>query len=110
MQTIWFSPIVAAAVYLVVVLGLHWLGGVLSEKGDTSPDKHLPYTGGEWPIRAPESVGYQAFFRLALLFAILHVAVLVYSTLPSGESARRWAIVYIIGIGISAFVLTGREE
>ncbi len=114
MDSLWFSPLFVTAIYFVLVLGLYWFGGVIGAKGDASEDaltdKHLPYTGGELPTRPPETIGYQAFFRLALLFAILHVAVLVLSTVPSTGSAQRLALIYLGGIAISVFVLTAKEE
>ena len=49
---------------------------------------------------------YHAFFQLALMFGILHLAALVISTLPAEAIPHRAATAYLIGTGISVFVLT----
>jgi NADH:ubiquinone oxidoreductase subunit 3 (subunit A) len=110
MNTLWYSPPVAVVAYTLVVVALYGLGDVLSEKGAASVDKHLPYTGGELPTRSRDAYRYHAFFRLALLFVILHVAALVVSTLPTGGGFHRAALIYLAGVAVSVVVLMGREE
>ncbi len=110
MDNFWSSPPTALLVFLALAYGLYRLGGALAAKGEHSVNKHLPYTGGEDPLPAPNILTYHAFFRLALLFGILHVAALVLSTLPRYIPSHRLALVYLVGVGISVFVLTGEEE
>lgn len=110
MENFWTSPPVALIVFLALAYGLYRLGGALAAQGKHSVNKHLPYTGGEDPLPVPSALTYHAFFRLALLFGILHVAALVLSTLPRFISSHRLALVYLVGVGISVFVLTGEEE
>ncbi len=110
MENFWSSPPVALLVFLALAYGLYRLGGALAAQGEHSVNKHLPYTGGEDPLPAPSILTYHAFFRLALLFGILHVAALVLSTLPRYISSHRLALIYLVGVGISVFVLTGEEE
>lgn len=111
MNDLWYSPPVAVVVYALIVCALYGVGQVLSEKDTSgSSDKHLSYTGGELPTRAPDALGYHAFFRLALLFGILHVAALVVSTLPTSGPPHRTGMIYLVGVAVSVFVLTGREE
>lgn len=110
MNNFWSSPPVALLVFLALAYGLYRLGGALAAKGEPSPNKNLPYTGGEAPLPAPSMLTYHAFFRLALLFGILHVAALVLSTLPRDIPSHRLALVYLAGVGISVSVLTGEEE
>jgi hypothetical protein len=43
------------------------------------------------------------------MFGILHLAALVLSTLPQTTSSYRLATVYLVGIGISVFVLAKGE-
>jgi len=43
------------------------------------------------------------------MFAILHLATLVVSTLPPGGASHRIAVAYLVGIAISVFVLTKGE-
>jgi hypothetical protein len=54
-------------------------------------------------------MAYHAFFRLALMFGILHLATLVISTLPPRGASHLIATAFLFGIGISVFVLTEGE-
>lgn len=107
MNDLWLSPPVALAVFLGLAYGLYRLGEGLAAQGEPHPDKHRPYTGGEVLLPPTRRMHYHAFFRLALMFAILHVAVLVLSTLPPGDSPRYLAAFYLVGSGVSVLVLTG---
>ncbi len=111
MDKILLSPPVAFIFFLLLAYGINELGRSIAATGEHHEDKHLAYTGGE---RVPPPTGgrlsYHAFFRLALLFGILHVATLVLSTLPLGVRPRRTALAYTIAIAISVFVLIGEEE
>jgi hypothetical protein len=110
MDNLWYSPPVAVIIFTLLVLGIYEVGRWCSEVGEDAPGKHLPYTGGELPVRSPDAFGYHAFFRLALLFGILHVAALVISTLPSSWQLHRTGLVYLAGVAVSVFVLTGQED
>lgn len=109
---LWLSPPVAFIVFLALAYGLYRLGGGVAARAeeDLSGDKYLPYTGGERPLPLPGVLAYHAFFRLSLLFGILHVATLVLSTLPHDIRSHRTALLYVAGTAISVFVLTGKEE
>lgn len=100
------SPPVAVVVFLGLGYVLYRLGGRVSAAGDESVEKRLPYTGGEELPPPERQLSYHAFFRLALMFGILHVAALVVSTLPGGIPTRRIALFYLVGIGVSVYVLT----
>jgi NADH:ubiquinone oxidoreductase subunit 3 (subunit A) len=104
------SPPFAFAVFLALGAAIYRLGGIINASGPSTKEKHQPYTGGEAPLPPPRDLGYHAFFRLALLFGILHVATLVLSTLPRRGFSYRAALAYLAGIAISVFVLTGKEE
>lgn len=97
--------------FLLLTYGIYRIGGQIAAPGEDHEDKHLAYTGGEMvPPPTTSHLSYHAFFRLALLFAILHVATLVLSTLPGGIGSRRMASVYAVGIAISVLVLAKEEE
>jgi NADH:ubiquinone oxidoreductase subunit 3 (subunit A) len=106
MENILLSPPVALCAFLALAYGLYRLGGRLGATGEEHPGKRQPYACGE-DLPPPEGrLAYHAFFRLALMFGILHLAALVLSTLPPEVASHRVALAYLVGIGISVFVLT----
>lgn len=103
------SPPFVMVAFLLLALGLYRLGGWVAARGADEPGKRQPYACGE-ELEPPTSrPTYHAFFRLALMFGILHLATLVLSTLPPGTSSYRLATAYLVGIGITVLVLTGEE-
>lgn len=110
MDDFWSSPPVILVIFLAIAYGLYQLGGMLAPKGEDSDNKRLPYTGGERSHPLPEMLMYHAYFQLALFFCFLHVATLVLSTVPRHGPSRRIALIYLVGVGVSVFVMTGEEE
>jgi len=104
------SPPVATCIFLALVYGLYRLGGTLAAKGEEHPGKHQPYACGEDLLPPEAQLSYHAFFQLALMFSLLHLATLVIATLPSGSVPHRVALVYLAGVGVSVLVLTKGEE
>ena len=96
-------------VFAALTYGLYRLGGIIGARGEESPGKHQPYACGEELTPSRAQLTYHAFFKLALMFGILHLAALVLSTLPIETAPHRTAVVYLVGIGISVFVLTEGE-
>ena len=109
MKELLTSPPAVIGVFLAIACGLYWAGGRLAARGDPSPGKHQPYACGEELTPSRAQLAYHAFFRLALMFGILHLTTLVLSTLPRETVSHRLATVYLVGIGISVFVLTKGE-
>ena len=109
MENIFLSPPVAMSVFLALAYGLYRLSGVLSAPGQEHHGKHQPYACGEDLLPPKVQLSYRAFYWLALMFGILHLATLVVSTLPLGVMSHRIAMAYLVGIGISVFVLTKGE-
>ena len=109
MQNILYSPLFALVVFLAVAYGFYRLGGKLAARGEDNPGKHQPYACGEDLGLSQAQLTYHAFFKLALMFGILHLASLVIATLPANATSRRLATLYLIGIGISVLVLTEGE-
>ncbi len=109
-EEILLSPPAAFVLFFLLAYGIHHVGGQIAASGEHHEDKHLAYTGGE-SVSPPTSgrFSYHAFFRLALLFAILHVATLVITTLPGGAGSRRVASLYAVGIAISVLILAKEE-
>jgi NADH:ubiquinone oxidoreductase subunit 3 (subunit A) len=108
-EQILLSPPVAVCIFLALACGLYWLGGMLSASGEEHPGKHQPYACGEDILPPQAQLTYHAFFRLALMFGVLHLATLVVSTLPPGGASHRIAVAYLAGIAVSVFVLTQGE-
>lgn len=100
------SPPVACCLFFALAYGLYRLGGALAAKGTEHPGKHEPYACGE-DLLPPEAIlDYHAFFQLALMYSLLHLATLVASTLPPDGRSHRTALAYLVGIAISVLVLT----
>lgn len=108
-EDVLLSPPVALCVFLALAYGLYRLGGALAASGEEHPGKHQPYACGEDLLPPQAQLAYHAFFRLALMFGVLHLATLVVSTLPPGGASHRLATAYLVGIAISVFVLTKGE-
>jgi NADH:ubiquinone oxidoreductase subunit 3 (subunit A) len=109
MEKILVSPPIALCAFLALAYGLYRLGGKLAAPGEDHPGKRQPYACGEDLLPSRAQLTYHAFFRLALMFGVLHLATLVLSTLPLEVVSRRMAAAYLMGIGISVFVLTKGE-
>ncbi|MBC7248969.1 MAG: hypothetical protein H5T62_01665 [Anaerolineae bacterium] len=105
-KAVMLSPPVALCFFLALAYGLYRLGGMLAPPGEEHPGKHQPYACGEELLPPQAQLAYHAFFWLALMFSVLHLATLVISTLPPGGEAHRAAMAYLVGIAISVFVLT----
>ncbi len=104
-ERILLSPPAALCLFLSLAYTIYRLSEKIAAPGHEHPGKCLPYACGEDLLPPEVQLAYHAFFRLALLFGILHMAALVISTLPSDIASRRDAISYLVGIGVSVFVL-----
>lgn len=104
------SPPVASLLFMAVVGGLYWLAGRHAARSKDTPGKRLPYACGE-DLLVPGSVklSYQGYFRLALVFVVIHVATLVLATLPRSPSVRWLATAYLLGVTLCIDVLAGRK-
>jgi NADH:ubiquinone oxidoreductase subunit 3 (subunit A) len=109
MQSVFLSPPFALTVFMALAYGLYRLGGKIAARGKNDPGKHQPYACGEDLGLSQVKLTYHAFFKLALMFGILHLASLVIATLPASGTSRRLATLYLVGIGISVLVLTEGE-
>jgi NADH:ubiquinone oxidoreductase subunit 3 (subunit A) len=104
-KVILLNPVTAMAVFIALALGILYWGRRIGAKEKKEPSKYLPYTGGE-SLKAPQgSMRYDAFFRLALMFVVLHVAGLVISTMPFSSGFHWVALFFLFGIFVSVMVL-----
>lgn len=109
MRVLLSPPVAFLFFFFVLAVFYRWVQGHASE-GPDHPDKHLPYSGGQKIPPVEVRLSYARFFRIALLFGIAHVAVLVLATLPL-ENGRSWlGLVYLLGISISALALGRRKD
>jgi NADH:ubiquinone oxidoreductase subunit 3 (subunit A) len=106
MRNLMLSPPVAFALFCALAYGLYRLGGVLAARSEETPGKRQPYACGEDILPPEAQLSYHAFFKLALMFGILHLATLIIATLPAGGFSRRFATLYLVGVGIAVYVLT----
>jgi len=99
------SPPVAFIIFFLILFFVYSFLQKHAAKGLDHPDKHLPYSGGQRLPPTEVRLSYETFFRLGLLFGIVHVAVLVLATLPLKWSSHGIGLLYLLGISISALVL-----
>ena len=112
MNTIWFSPPILFVAFLLLGGLLLLLSRRIAAQGDDNPSKHMHYSCGE-DLDVPHfELDYHAFFRLALLFGILHIVALTISTIYSnGKPATKfYAVLYVVGAAVSMFILLERDE
>ena len=105
-QSLWFNPVIMFGLFLGLAYALYAWSGRIAASSEESPGKHEPYASGEDLPLPKTQQAYHAFFWLALLFGILHLATLVVSTLPPGGAAKRTALAYLLALAVSVFVLT----
>ena len=105
-----YSPPVFFLIFLLLAILLYTVLMRFTEEGQPHTSKHQPYTGGQ-DFPTPEvELSYQAFFRIGMLFAILHVTTLVLSLLPLEWDQQRASLLYLLGILVSAIILVQPEH
>ena len=103
------SAPVAGLLFFALAYGIYWLSGRLSARGPEEPGKRQPYACGEDLLPPEGQTSYQAFFQLALMFGLLHLATVAISTLPQSGAGATF-LIYLGGIVVSVLVLTGGEQ
>jgi len=105
-----YSPPVVLMLFSALVGGFYWLSRRWAARGEDSKGKHMPYACGEDLLPGEVRLSYHSFFRLALMFVVVHMATLVVATLPGAPQARWLASAYLLGIAICVDALArGRE-
>ena len=102
------SPPVAFFVFLAAAFGLYALGRGMAPKLTRAGGKLATYACGEDIPGAKVQFGYRLFFFIALFFTMMHVAVLVIATVPSGKIAF-FALFYLVMIALSVTALVTRS-
>ncbi|MBM3187279.1 MAG: hypothetical protein FJZ90_00975 [Chloroflexi bacterium] len=106
----WLTVPMAIVAFAAVAVGLYRIGGRAAARGEPLEAKHLPYACGE--DLSPEQVqlSYKRFFRLALMFVVVHMAALVVAMLPLALDTRVLATLYLLGVAVCVDVLVQGEE
>jgi len=104
------SPPVIFFVFFLIGWLLLVGGQKIAAEGEHSQGKYSHYSCGE-DLEAPSfHMNYHEFFRLALLFGILHIVALVIATIPTEFELRILPTVYVISAGIAMYVLLEKNE
>jgi NADH:ubiquinone oxidoreductase subunit 3 (subunit A) len=98
------TPLLGMALFAAFACGIYWLGGVLAARGRESPGKYLPYACGEDLPVTEMRLSYQRFFRLALMFIVAHIAILVVATL-SIVIDNVVAVLYLVAVVMCVDIL-----
>ncbi|MCK6480030.1 MAG: hypothetical protein L6R43_07740 [Planctomycetes bacterium] len=97
------SPFVVFLAALLAGAALYAWGRALAPVLPDTPDKVMPYVGGE-PVRGEAPPPNYGFFTVAVFFTLLHLAALVLATFPAGASP--WlALVYVLLAAAAVFAL-----
>ncbi|MBG0770256.1 MAG: hypothetical protein H0S82_01030 [Anaerolineaceae bacterium] len=103
--TLLLRPPFAFALFLLLLALFYFFFQRHAAKGPDHAAKYLPYSSGQNLPPTEVRLSYQEFFRLGLLFGVVHVAALVLSLLPLQIETYKIGIFYLLGVSISAYVL-----
>ena len=103
------SPPFLFVVFILVGGLMLGAGKLISAKGTDNPAKFIHYSCGEDLDTPPLEMNYHAFFRLALLFGIMHIVALAISTMPVIMDIKILSIIYILGAAVSILILLERD-
>jgi len=103
------SPPVALVLFAVLGASLYGWAGRRAARGPDSFGKHLPYACGEDITPGQMRLSYGRFFRLALMFVVVHVGVLVVATTSRSRDSRLLATVYLLCVALCVDILTANE-
>lgn len=104
------NPLLIWLAFLGLAAALYWLGGRLQAKGSEAEGKRLPYACGEDIGSGEARLSYERFFRLALMFVVVHIATLLIALLPSEAAARPIATLYLVGVAVCVDILVRGER
>jgi NADH:ubiquinone oxidoreductase subunit 3 (subunit A) len=105
MNQFFYTPPIVFALFLGLFTLMYLGVSKYSAKGTDHPEKYLPYSSGQSLPAGEYIFSYKTFFRIGLLFVVLHVSALIISTFSSNRASLLFGVVYLIGMFISAFAL-----
>jgi len=107
--SLWFSPPILFAIFISLGGLMLGVGKLIAAKGTDNPGKFIHYSCGEDLDTPHLELNYHAFYRLALLFGILHIVALAISTIPAKADIKILSVTYVIGAAVSILILLERD-
>ena len=108
-NSLWFSPPVLFVIFMSLGGLMLAVGKRISAKSKENPAKFIHYACGEDLDTPHLELNYHAFFRLALLFGILHIVALAISTIPVKMDLKILSVIYVFGAAVSILILLERD-
>jgi len=108
MSQLILSPPIAFIIFLVIAYLVYKAASTLGPKTKVEGKKLATYFCGE-DIPGKKVQPAYHFFRFAFFFLVLHIAVLVIATVPSGMGAF-WGIIYLVTVLIAVVILLVDRE
>jgi NADH:ubiquinone oxidoreductase subunit 3 (subunit A) len=95
----------ALALFMGLAALFYRVLGRWAPKGEETPGKRQPYACGEDLSPAGRRLSYRGFYRLALVFVIVHISALVLAMLPRVGDMRLLATAYLLGAAVCVDIL-----
>ena len=108
-NSLWFSPPVLFVIFTSLGGLMLGVGNRISAKGKENPAKFIHYACGEDLDTPHLELNYHAFFRLTLLFGILHIVAMAISTIPVKMDIKILSVIYVFGAAVSILILLERD-
>ena len=100
------NPLIALALYSALGLVLYRLAGKVGARGSSAGARRRPYACGQDLAPSGVRLSYKQFFRLALMFIVVHIAALVAMLMLRVGREPSLAAVYLLGTGVCVDILT----
>lgn len=100
----------ALVLFMGLALLMYRVAGRWAPEGEESPGKRQPYACGEDLSPAGSRLSYRGFFRLALVFVIVHISALVVAMLPRAGDMRLLATAYLLGAAMCVDLLVATRR
>jgi NADH-quinone oxidoreductase subunit A len=104
------TPPIAFIIILLVAAILSRITVIFAAKGKDSAGKNKAYACGETPLTNRAQPDYAQFFPFAFFFTIMHVAVLIVTTMPQTTAGLQIAVIYLIVALLSLFILFRKQD
>lgn len=103
-HTLFFTPLFAFMVFLLISCLIYWVGGKLAPKPKhQSRHKLSTYACGE-EFEGGKVQQSFTLFHVAFIFTIFHIAALIIVTIPEGDNAL-YGLIFIASLMVAAAAL-----